>query len=312
MIQPDAKKIRILFMGTPQIAANVLERLLDDGYNIVGLVAQEDKQVGRKRLVLAVPTKVVARGRGIPSFQPHRIRQDISVLDELKPELILTLAYGQIVPDEVLNYPKYGCLNLHGSILPKYRGAAPIQRAIMDGEKETGITLMQMVSKMDAGKMYAVEKVRIDESDDYNSLSEKLADAAYKCVSKNLQPYLDGILKGEEQDEEKVTFADKILPEDEVLSKELSVKEFINKVRGLCAIGPHVIIGDKTLKIFKASKKELDMPLELGQIYVKKGIFIKLKDGLVSLDEVQLQGKNKMDGRSFASGAQSLNGQFID
>ena len=312
MIKPNAKNIRIVFMGTPTIAAQVLEQLISDGFNIVGLVSQEDKQVGRKRLVLHVPTKVVALAHNIPTYQPHKIRQDYSFLDELKPDLILTMAYGQIVPNEVLKYPKYGCLNLHGSLLPKYRGAAPIQRAIMNGENETGITLMEMVSKMDAGRMFAVERVKIDDLDNYNSLCEKLAQAAIKVVEDNLQKYIDGDLKGEEQDDSLVTFADKILPEDEILTKDLMVHEFVNKVRALTAIGPHIEIGDKTLKVFDAKEVNLPISLEVGQIYIKKGTFLKLKDGIVSLEEVQLQGKNRMDGKSFASGAQALNNQFIN
>ena len=164
---------RIVYMGTPRFSAQVLEFLINQGFNIVGVIAQEDKPVGRKKVLEPVPTKVVANKYNIPVFQPHRIRKDYEFVKALKPDLILTLAYGQIIPHELIELPKLGCLNFHGSILPKYRGAAPIQRAILHSDTETGVTLMEMVDEMDAGKFYAVETCKIEDSDTMTSMSRR-------------------------------------------------------------------------------------------------------------------------------------------
>ncbi|HQC32356.1 MAG TPA: methionyl-tRNA formyltransferase, partial [Bacilli bacterium] len=141
----NKKDYRLIFMGTPEIAAFVFESMIQDGYHFVGLIAQSDSPQGRKNILTKVPTKIVAEKYGIPVFQPEKIRLDYEFVKALKPDLIVTFAYGQIIPQGLLDIPRLGCLNLHGSILPKYRGAAPIQRAIMAGETKTGITLMEMI-----------------------------------------------------------------------------------------------------------------------------------------------------------------------
>ena len=301
---------RIVFMGTPEIAARVFENLINFGLNFVGLIAQEDKPVGRKGILEPVATKVVAQKYNIPVFQPHRIRKEYEFLYDLKPDLILTMAYGQIVPQAVLDVPPYGCLNLHGSLLPKYRGAAPIQRAIINGDKTTGITLMEMIDKMDAGRMYAKEEVTIDD-DNYSSLCLKLVDAATKVVQDNLYDYFNHKLVGALQDESEVTFADKILPSDEKLDINLNCEQFINFVNGLSfEPGGYVYINDKKLKILKAHKV-LSHLGELGQLSIKKEVVLSLVDGDIVLDVVQLEGKKRMDGKSFANGNRLLDQQFV-
>ena len=301
---------RIVFMGTPEIAARVFENLINFGLNFVGLIAQEDKPVGRKGILEPVATKVVAQKYNIPVFQPHRIRKEYEFLYDLKPDLILTMAYGQIVPQAVLDVPPYGCLNLHGSLLPKYRGAAPIQRALINGDKTTGITLMEMIDKMDAGRMYAKEEVTIDD-DNYSSLCLKLIDAATKVVQDNLYDYFNHKLVGIVQDESEVTFADKILPSDEKLDINLDCEQFINFVNGLSfEPGGYVYINDKKLKILKAHKV-LSHLGELGQLSIKKEVVLSLVDGDIVLDVVQLEGKKRMDGKSFANGNRLLDQQFV-
>ena len=301
---------RIVFMGTPEIAARVFENLINFGLNFVGLIAQEDKPVGRKGILEPVATKVVAQKYNIPVFQPHRIRKEYEFLYDLKPDLILTMAYGQIVPQAVLDVPPYGCLNLHGSLLPKYRGAAPSERALINGDKTTGITLMEMIDKMDAGRMYAKEEVTIDD-DNYSSLCLKLIDAATKVVQDNLYDYFNHKLVGALQDESEVTFADKILPSDEKLDINLNCEQFINFVNGLSfEPGGYVYINDKKLKILKAHKV-LSHLGELGQLSIKKEVVLSLVDGDIVLDVVQLEGKKRMDGKSFANGNRLLDQQFV-
>ena len=305
-------EFRILFIGTPLIASLTLEELLKDGFNIVGVVAQEDKPVGRKKELVPVPTKEVALRYGIPVYQPHRIRKDYEFIRNLNVDLILTLAYGQIIPHELLLIPKYGCLNLHGSLLPKYRGAAPIQRAILNGETKTGITLMEMVDEMDAGDMFFKEEVEILPNDTYSTLIPKMAGAATKICKEHLLDYFEGKLKREKQDISLVTFADKILPDDEKLSLEEDRAMFVNHVHALSdEPGAYLYIDDKKLKVFDARIVDNVSIENVGQILVKKGLYLKLKDGVVRLTNIQLEGKKRMDDVSFANGSASLNNHFV-
>ena len=154
------KDVRIVYMGTPEISAKVLERVLQEGFSVVGVISNEDKEVGRKRIKEPTPVKKVALEHGVPVYQPHRIRLEHDFLKKIDFDVLLTMAYGRIVPEEVLQAPCVGAVNLHGSLLPEYRGAAPIQRAIMDGKSKTGVTLMEMVKEMDAGRMY--DKLEVD------------------------------------------------------------------------------------------------------------------------------------------------------
>ena len=303
------KDYRIIYMGTPEMSAKILERLIQDDFNIVALIAQEDKPVGRKGLLEKVPTKVVAEKYNIPVFQPHRIRKEYEFVKDLKPDLILTMAYGQIIPQGLLDIPTLGCLNVHGSLLPKYRGAAPIQRAIINGETKTGVTLMEMIDKMDAGKMFAFEECSIDENDNYSSLCEKIVECGNRVLEKNLLTYLEGNLKGTEQDENSVTFSDKINPEDEKLDLSKPMILFLNWVRGLSEEpGGYIYLNNLKFKIFKAHKFSENRVSPVGTLTISKRVVLQLSDGELELDEVQLEGKKKMDGKSFANGSHHLNG----
>ena len=307
------KDVRILYMGTPEMSAKVLEALISGGFNIVGVVAQEDQPVGRKAIITEVPTKVVAKAHNIPVYQPHKIRADYEFVKQIKPDLILTMAYGQIVPQGLLDIPPMGALNLHGSLLPKYRGAAPIQRAIMNGEKETGVTLMEMVDKMDAGKMYGVSKCEITLEDNYTSLCEKIVSCCVDVCNRLLPKYFNGELEGIEQDESQVTFADKIKPETEKLSLDFGCEQFIHYVQGMSEEpGAYVLLENVKLKILKAKLATKTIGGEVGSLLIEKGVYLKLKDGVIELTELQLAGKKKMDGKSFANGSHHLNGKRVN
>ena len=299
---------RIIYMGTPMMSAEILEYLIQDGFNIVALIAQEDKPQGRKGLLQKVPTKVVAEKYNIPVYQPHRIRKDYEFVKELKPDLILTMAYGQIIPQGLLDIPTHGCLNIHGSLLPKYRGAAPIQRAIIDGETKTGVTLMEMIDKMDAGRMYAFEECEISPDDNYTSLCKKIVDCGKRVLKNNLDLYFEGKLQGIEQDEKLVTFADKISSFDEKVDLSKTTKKLLNWIRGLSEEpGGYILLNDLKFKIFKAHKISDEITSEVGTLIINKRTILQLVDGQIELDEVQLEGKKKMDGRSFANGSHHLN-----
>lgn len=303
---------RIVYMGTPRFSAQVLETMIQDGFNIVGVIAQEDKPVGRKKELEPVPTKQVAQAHNIPVFQPHRIRQDFEFVKDLKPDLILSMAYGQIIPHELIVLPKYGCLNIHASLLPSYRGAAPIQRAIMNGDQQTGVTLMEMVDEMDAGKMYAKETCPITDEDTMTSMQQKIVECSVKLIRDNLIAYLNGELEGEEQNEDEVTFANKIHSEDEHVHLEMCVSEFIRYVHALSEMpGAYVEVDGKKLKLYHVEPYSDDVKYETGQLIIKKGTFIQLNNGIVKVNQLQLEGKKKTDGVSFANGNAKLDKKIL-
>jgi len=302
-----SKSIRIVYLGTPEMSAALLEKLINLGLNIVGVVAQPDKPAGRKRLVLDVPTKVVAKKHGIPVFQPHRIRSDFSFLSETKPDLILCFAYGQIIPSEVINYPRYGCLNYHGSLLPKYRGAAPIQYALMNNDKETGVTLMEMVEKMDAGRMYAKKKFLIEPKDDFSNLANKMVDAAFDLTVESLEKYLNGELVGEEQNEELVTFAPSIKPEEEQVSVLDDIEVIVGKVRALSpSPGTKIRMDEEEIKLFKVEIVSRENLAPLGSVIQanKSGFYIQVNGGILSLLRLQRGGRVILSYKDFLNGLQ--------
>lgn len=307
------KKPKIVFMGTPEISAFVLESLIQNGYNVVAVIAQPDRPVGRKQILEAVPTKVVANKYGIRCFQPIKIRNDYSFLLEIKPDLIITLAYGQIVPQSVLNIPKFGCVNLHGSILPKYRGAAPIQYALLNGDKETGMSLMKMTAAMDAGDVYAVKQIKIDDDDNCTTLFNKMAVVARDLILESLPKLFTKELIAMPQDENFVTFSPSIKPEEEKIDLSSSCSQIINKIRALSyQPGAYLLLNDEKLKIYKA--KLIDRSSgETGKIIKadKNGLYLQCQDGVISLLEVQRQGKKRMKYNDFVNGNSNILGQKL-
>lgn len=313
MNYPLKENVRILYLGTPKIAVKPLLKLIELGYNVVGVVTQEDKEVGRKRILTPSPVKVAALEHDIPVYQPHRIRLDHSWANDLDLDVIITMAYGQILPDDLLSLPKRGSINLHGSLLPEYRGAAPIQRAIEDGKKETGITLMEMTHEMDAGRMYAKEKIKIEESDTYSSMCDKLSDLGAFILEKYLFDYLNDEIKGETQDISKVTFANKISPEEEKLSLDLNAKDLMHKIHSLSEEpGAYLLFSGKKFKIYNVSLFDEEETEPVGTLSFKnKKLLLQAKNGHLSLINVQLEGKKKMSGMDFASGAHLNNKEIL-
>ena len=201
------KDTRIVFMGTNDFSAAILKALIDNHYNVVGVVSQPDKEVGRKRKLTETETKVLAKQYNIPVFQPLKIRNDYEFMKELNPELVITCAYGQIVPQGLLDLSKLGNINVHASLLPKLRGGAPIHHSLIDGCQKTGVTIMQMVDKMDAGEMYAKKEITITDDMDLGSLWNDLKVIGADLLISMLDDYIDGKIKGIPQDENEVTYA---------------------------------------------------------------------------------------------------------
>ncbi|MCR5309222.1 MAG: methionyl-tRNA formyltransferase, partial [Bacilli bacterium] len=290
----NAKELKIVFMGTPDISAGLLRTLFKNGFNVVGVIAQPDKPVGRKGILQKVPTKVVAEEFGVSVYQPVKIRKDYEFLKEINPDLILTFAYGQIVPEGVLNIPKYGCLNFHGSLLPKYRGAAPIQFSLINNEKVTGVTLMEMIKEMDAGKMYASKEVTIEDSDNSTSLFKKIGAAANELLLETIDDYVNGKLPGVEQDASKVTFCPTIKPEEEKINLDLNAKEIWGWIRALSdEPGAFLYLKNLKVKIFKANLIDDNSTGVPGEIIKadKTGFVFQTKCGSISILELQKEGK---------------------
>lgn len=308
----DKKDLRIVFMGTPEISAKTLESMIIDGFNIVGVVAQMDKPVGRKKVLEKVPTKVIAEKYSIPVYQPYRIKKDFSFLKEINPDLILTLAYGQIVSQEILDIPRFGCLNLHGSLLPKYRGASPIQSSLINNEKVTGVTLMRMIKEMDAGEMYAKKIVKIDEDDNSSSLFNKIQVACFELVKESLLKVINGELTGEKQNENEVTFCGMIKKEDEKLDLIKTKEELIGWIKGLSyEPGAYLFLENTKIKILKAKIYNDVVNDEIGKIVKsdKNGLIFQTVNGQISILELQKEGKKMMDYKSFINGNQNLVGK---
>ncbi|MCR4562113.1 MAG: methionyl-tRNA formyltransferase [Bacilli bacterium] len=306
----ENKDVKVLYMGTPEISAPILERLVSEGFDVVAVVTQPDREIGRKRILTPCPVKEVALKHNLAIYQPIKIRKDYEFAKNIEFDVIVTMAYGQIVPTELLNLAKVGAINLHGSLLPLYRGAAPIQRSIIEGKKEAGVTLMEMVAKMDAGDMYDKTIVPIEENDNYTSLAKKISSAAEELIAKDLLKYANKELKGLPQKEEEVTFAEKILPEHEHLDISLPAKDFLNWVKGLSEEpGGYLYLNERKLKIYQAEYVDDSVSFPVGSyIPMKKKFLLQLKDGTINLLLVQPEGKGKMEGFSYLNGAHLVEG----
>lgn len=295
---------RIIFMGTPQIAADVLQALLDHDANVVLVVCQPDRKAGRKGQIHECEVKQLANQYAIPVFQPEKIRDDYQPILAADADLIVTCAYGQIVPKAVLDAPKQGCVNLHGSILPEYRGAAPIQRAIFDGRTRSGMSLMRMEEGMDTGGVAAIEEIEILEEDNTTSLFAKMGQAAGKLVVENLEALLAGSAIFEEQNEAMATYAKKISKEEEQIDLSQPDRQILNQIRALSRTpGGYVMAGKQKLKLLTVRYQPGNTPgIGVFASPSKKQFAMGGHEGLFLLDEVQPEGKAAMKSADFVNG----------
>ncbi len=298
--------VNVLFMGTPEFARRMLEQLYkEENVNVTGVVCQPDQKVGRKQILTAPPVKVLALSHGTPVYQPVKMRNDYEELLHLGADMIITCAYGQIVPDEVLNCVPMGAYNLHASLLPKLRGGAPIQRAIMNGMMKTGMTLMKMSSRMDAGDMIAKSEVEIEEADTYGSLEEKLMDASAKLLHDSLPSLIDGTYTAVPQDESSATFAPTIKPEEEKISFNGSYRDVYNHIRGLLPRpGVYANVEDKKLKFWSVSVSEMTTDCPNGQIlpFIGGNLCVACAGRVLVFEEVQYEGKKRCSAKDFKNG----------
>ena len=296
--------MKIVFMGTPDFAVNVLQGLIDN-YDVVGVVSQPDKRIGRHQVLTNTPVKELALKYDIPVFQPIRIREDYEDILNLNPDLIVTCAYGQIIPKAILDYPRLGCINVHASLLPKLRGGAPIHKAIIDDYGTTGVTIMYMDVKMDSGDIISQREVKILDSDNLESLHDKLSEVGTSLLLDTLPSIIDGSNSRTKQDEDEVTYAYNIKREEEHIDFSKTSREVFNLIRGLCPVpSSNAILDEKEMKIYKSIISSKNYNGEYGELVdiTKEGIVVKTGDAAIILTEVKPFGKKKMDANSYVNG----------
>ncbi len=300
----------IIFMGTPDFSVPVLKGLVEKGYEVKAVVTQPDKKVGRKQKITKTPAKIAAEELDIPVYQPVKLSGS-SELDELialNADFIVTAAYGQFLPTKFLNSAKIAAVNVHGSLLPKYRGGAPIQYSLINGDKETGITIMEMVKKMDAGDIYAQKAIEIEPDDTAGSLFEKLSYLGRDLLLETLPKISDGSVQKVTQNEEEVVFSPNITKNQERITSKMTAQEANNLLRGLNPDpGAYMMVNGKRFKVWKAEVADESTDLEAGSLVENKGRFaISFANNTVlNLLEVQPAGKKKMPIQSFLNGQAS-------
>ncbi|MCF1633926.1 methionyl-tRNA formyltransferase [Streptococcus gallolyticus] len=296
---------KLIFMGTPDFSAAVLNGLLDDSnYDVLAVVTQPDRAVGRKKEIKMTPVKEVALAHNLPVYQPEKMSgsEEMAELMTLGADGIVTAAFGQFLPTKLLDSVDFA-VNVHASLLPKYRGGAPIHYAIINGEEEAGVTIMEMVKKMDAGDMIAKASTPITDDDNVGTMFEKLAVIGRDLLLKTLPDYIAGNIKPEPQDESKATFSPNITPEQERIDWNKSARDVFNHIRGLYPWPvAHTLLDDKRFKIYEATLAEgHGKPGEIIE-KGKKSLVVATGDGAISLKTVQPAGKPRMSIVDFLNG----------
>ena len=304
--------MNIIFMGTPDFAAESLKAIIEKGHNIMAVVTNPDRPKGRGMKMVSSPVKEFAISKNLKIYQPEKVRNNVEFIEEIKalqPDVICVVAYGKILPKEILDIPRLGCINVHGSLLPHHRGGAPIQRAIINGDKKTGVTIMEMVKKMDAGRMYASSEIPILDSDNNSSLFEKLAIIGKNLLMENIEDIYNGKNEGIMQNEEEATISPNIAPEEEKINFNIDARKVFNLIRGLSdEPGAYCEYNGQRIKIYKASIEKNDSDASPGTIInIKKSLIVKCKTDAISILELQIPGKKRMNVKDFLNGQKRLN-----
>lgn len=297
------KEKKIIFMGTPEFAVPTLEALIKS-CTVIAVVTQPDSYVGRKKILTESPVKIIAKQNGIKVFQPVKIKKEYQELIDLDADMIVTCAYGQIIPEELLEYPKYKTINVHGSILPKLRGGAPIERAIMEGFKETGITIMRTDKGMDSGDIIVSKSIIIEDTDNYEILSNKLKYLGADLLIKTLPSIFDNTCEYIKQNIDEVSFAPIITKEDEHLDFNKTSRQIYNHIRALSPNpGTYFLLDDQRIKVFEAEIGEGHYE-SIGVIIniYDNGIGVSTLDGEIIIKKLQLPGKKIVDAKAYING----------
>lgn len=305
------KNLKIIFMGTATFSQAVLEKLIDEGYNINLVVTQPDRMVGRKRQIKMPEVKEVALKHDIPVFQPVKIKEDYQAVIDMNPDLIITAAYGQMIPQAILDTPRLGCINVHASLLPKYRGGAPVHYAILNGDEKTGVTIMYMVKKMDAGNIIYQKETAIEPDETVGELYDRLSFIGAEALIEALPDIINGTNQSIVQDEALVTYSPVITREQEKIDFHKPAQDVHNQIRGLNPWpGAYATYQGKTVKIYGGFVHNCEnarthhahqKPGTIVKIF-KDAIGVKVEDGVYIITEFQLEGKRRMLVKDYLNG----------
>ncbi len=298
---------KIVFMGTPAFSAPILNMLVEQGHDIVSVVTQPDRPVGRKKIMTPTPVKEAALALGLPVYQPEKLKDpaQAKVILDLAPDLIVTAAFGQILPTAILEAPRLGAINVHASLLPEYRGGAPIHQAIIDGKEQTGVTIMYMVDRLDAGDIISQTAVPIEETDHTGSMFEKLSAAGVELLKETLPSIIDGTNERIPQDEEQVTFARNITREQERLDWSKSARDLYNQIRGLHPWPvAFTVLEENNVKIWWAEVADADSAGTPGKVteLADDAIIVQTGRGKLAIKELQPAGKKRMSAQDYLRG----------
>ncbi len=309
-------KPRILFMGTSAFALPALEIISSHNYPVIGVVTQPDRPAGRGQKEIAPSVKILAQKLGLPVFQPQKVK-DKSFLDifyQLNPEMIVVAAFGQILPKDIIEFPKLGCLNIHPSLLPKYRGAAPLNWSIIRGEPKTGVTIMLMDEEMDSGDILLQKETPLGATETYGQLHDRLAKEGANLLMTAIEQVIAGTALRQPQDFSAVTFAPRLTKETGRINWQENCTDIVNLIRGLCpAPAAYTSLEGQTLKIFTAESKpgqRKEIPGTIGAD-TSYGLSVAAADGYVILKEVQLAGRKRMSINEFLRGYRLLPGTIL-
>ena len=298
------KDIRIVFMGTPSFAVPILEEVIKK-YNVVMVVSQPDREKDRKGNIIYSPCKQLALDNNIEVFQPIKIKDEYQKILDIKPDIIITAAYGQIIPSIILDYPKYGCINVHGSLLPKLRGGAPVHHAIINGDKVAGVTIMYMDKKMDSGDIISQASTDIGDDTTLDELYSRLSYMGRDLLMDTLPSIFNGTNKRIKQNEEEVTYGLNITKEEEKINFNNSINDIHNRIRGLSSIpGAYAILNGKRMKIYKSIKTNI-LSNDKAGVIVKidsDGIYVTTNDYIIRLIDIKLEGKKRCLVKDFING----------
>lgn len=308
--------MRIAFMGTPDFSVSCLKALVESEHDIVGVFCQPDKPVGRKQIMTPPDVKVEALKHGLTVYQPVSLRngKGTAILEEIKPDLVVVVAYGKILPKEFLDYPKYGCINVHASILPKYRGASPIHFAVLNGDKITGVTVQQMDEGVDTGDILTTITCEIGENDTTEYMYEVLAPLGAKAMMETIDKIEKGALDPQKQDEALATHVGLLSKEMSTIDWSMSAVQIHNKIRGLYSWpGASTKLNSKTLKIHSSVLSEKRGNNKPGEIVnANDRLTVCCGDNMcIDILELQLEGKKRMTSQAFINGYQSLEGVIL-
>lgn len=296
--------IKIVFMGTPDFSVSVLEGLIKD-YNIVAVVTQPDKEVGREGKIKMSPVKECALNANIPVLQPIKMRKEFQMILDYEPDMIVTCAYGQILPKEIIDYPQFKCINVHASLLPKYRGGAPIHKAIIEGDTKTGVTIMHMDYGMDNGNILTQKEIEITNLDTAESLFDKLKIVGRDLLLDTLPKILNNEITPQIQNEKEVTYAYNIKPEEEIIDFNKNTIDVYNQIRGLNSWPvAYTTCDNKRIKVWESAisdNKIKGIPGEIVSLN-SNGIGVKTNDGVINLTVIQPEGKKRMLSKDYING----------